>query len=69
MGKQEINVQGIVDQSNLLRLAETAGAVLADKGRGLWRSNCPLHNGHDPSGFSIIEGHDGKLCWTCFSGD
>jgi len=64
-----MDIQAIVARSNLLSLAEAAGAVLQDKGRGRWRSNCPLHNGHDSSGFSIVDGNDGKMHWTCFSGD
>ena len=64
-----MDIQSIISRTNLLALVEAAGASLQDKGRGRWRCCCPLHNGHDPSGFSVVEGGNGKLHWTCFSGD
>ncbi len=64
-----MDIQTIIAQSDLLHLVECAGSSVHDKGRGRWRSCCPLHGGHDPSGFSIIERNDGKLIWNCFSGD
>lgn len=63
------DILSIIGQTDLLSLVESAGAVLHDKGRGRWRSCCPLHNGRDPSAFSIIEGSDGRFRWTCYSGD
>jgi hypothetical protein len=64
-----MDIQVIIAQSDLLHFVELAGSTVYDKGRGRWRCCCPLHGGHDPSGFSIIERNDGKLFWTCFSGD
>lgn len=66
---KEEDIQTIITQTDLLSLVESAGVVLNDKGHGRWRSCCPLHNGRDPSAFSIVEGNDGKMRWTCFSGD
>lgn len=64
-----MDIQTIIAQSDLLSLVELAGGVLRNKGQGRWRSSCPLHGGHDPSGLSIMERNDGKLIWICFSGD
>lgn len=64
-----MDIQDIIASSDLLSIVSSSGVVLQDKGRGRWRCRCPLHNGHDSTGFSIVEGNDGKLHWTCFSGD
>jgi len=63
------DILSIIEQTDLLALVESAGVALHDKGRGRWRSCCPLHNGRDASAFSIIESSDGRLRWTCYSGD
>ena len=64
-----MDIQDVIASSDLLSIVSSSGVVLQDKGRGRWRCRCPLHNGHDSTGFSIVEGNDGKLHWTCFSGD
>ena len=48
-------------------LAQRAGAKLKHVG-GSWRSACPLHGGHNDSGFAIYT-KEGRQLWQCFSGD
>ncbi len=66
---KDTEIQVILAQADLLSLAEDAGAVFKVKGPARWRSHCPLHNGNNPSGFAISQGDDGKMRWTCYSGD
>lgn len=52
---------------SLLELVQRAGAQPKKVG-GSWRSACPIHGGHNDSGFAIYE-KDGRQLWQCFSGD
>jgi len=64
-----MDIPAILTHNSLVELAAAAGADLRPAGNRRWRSHCPLHHGHNPSGFSIIEGRGGKQLWHCFSGD
>lgn len=52
---------------DLVELAQRAGAQFKHVG-GSWRSTCPLHGGHNDTGFAIYQ-KDGRQLWTCFSGE
>lgn len=57
------NIEEIINKSDLRDLAEKAGAQFHGN-----RSACPIHGGHDVTGFAI--GHkNGRDLWKCFSGD
>jgi len=66
MNRAEIDA--ILCQSDLLTLAERAGASPHREGSE-YRMPCPLHAGENPSGFAIYNGKDGTQRWTCFTGD
>lgn len=57
------NVEEIINKTNLQDLIEKAGGKI--KGN---RCACPIHGGHDTTGFSIFH-KDGRDFWKCFSGD
>jgi hypothetical protein len=58
-------IDALIERSDLMQLAEQAGATLHKTGSE-YRSTCPLHGGHNHSGFAIYS--SGKK-WKCFSGD
>lgn len=60
-------IDALLDTTNLVALAETAGANLYQS-RNEWRGACPIHGGHDTSAFVIFMGDDGRQLWKCFSG-
>lgn len=62
-----INVELVLEKTDLAQLAERAGAQLKRSGNG-WRGACPLHRGDNPIAFSIFTGHDGMQRWHCFTG-
>ncbi|HOD05105.1 MAG TPA: CHC2 zinc finger domain-containing protein [Anaerolineaceae bacterium] len=61
-------IEAALASADLVQLAEQAGSKLRRQG-GEWRGNCPLHGGHNPTGFAVYTGQDGKQRWQCFSGD
>jgi len=61
-------IEAALVAADLVQLAEQAGSHLRKNGAE-WRGNCPLHGGHNPTGFAVYTGQDGKQRWQCFSGD
>lgn len=62
-GDDMYNVQEIINNTDLRELVEKAGGQLRKD-----RCACPIHGGHDMTGFAIY--HDsGRDYWKCFSGD
>lgn len=59
------NIEEILNKSDLIDLAEKAGAKFQRVG-GEYRSYCPIHGGHDPTAFVVYE-KDGRQLWYCFS--
>lgn len=59
------DIEQIKASNNLVTLAEIAGAKFRKTG-GELRSACPIHHGHNPSGFCIF---DHEQAWACYSGD
>lgn len=57
------NVEEIIRNTDLHDLVEKAGGQVKNN-----RTACPIHGGHDATGFSIYE-NGGKTYWKCFSGD
>lgn len=57
------DVYKIVQSADLTALVERAGGEVV-KGR----CACPIHGGHDKTGFCIYK-KDGLELWSCFSGD
>lgn len=57
------NIDDILAKANLRELVERAGGELNKD-----RCACPIHGGHDKTGFSIYH-KDGRDLWQCFSGD
>lgn len=57
------NVDEILQKTDLIDLVEKAGGVVKNR-----RCACPIHGGHDETGFSIYH-KDGRDLWICFSGD
>lgn len=65
--KQKIDVDYILERTDLVQLAERAGARLKKSGGGS-RGACPLHGGDNPSAFHIYTGKDGRQRWHCHTG-
>lgn len=61
------DVNAIIASNDLVTLAERAGAKFY-RANGEMRSACPIHKGHNATGFAVYE-QDGKQYWRCFSGD
>ena len=61
-------IEAALVAADLVQLAEQAGSKLRRQGAE-WRGNCPLHGGHNPTGFAVYTGQDSKQRWQCFSGD
>ena len=61
-----MDIEQILEKTNLVRLAERAGARMRRSGNG-WRGPCPLHVGDNPTAFSIYEDR-GRQRWHCFTG-
>jgi hypothetical protein len=57
------NIDEILARSDLRALVERAGGQLKKD-----RCPCPIHGGHEPTGFSVYH-KDGRDLWQCFSGD
>ena len=57
------NVDEILNKTDLRDLVEKAGGKLRNN-----RCACPIHGGHDETGFSIYH-KEGRDLWMCFSGD
>lgn len=57
------NVQEIVNTTDLRELVEKAGGQLRRD-----RCACPIHGGHDATGFAIYH-ENGRDYWNCFTGD
>ena len=57
------DVEKILQQADLRTLVERAGGELVKD-----RCPCPIHGGHDATGFSVYH-KDGRDLWQCFSGD
>jgi hypothetical protein len=57
------NVDEILGKADLRELVARAGGELVKD-----RCACPIHGGHDKTGFSVYE-KDGRDLWQCFSGD
>jgi hypothetical protein len=64
----DARIETALAAADLVQLAEQAGAKLHRQGSE-YRGNCPLHSGHNPTGFAVYVGPDGKQRWQCFSGD
>lgn len=62
-----IDIPGTIEKTDLLSLAEQAGARFRKTGNS-WRSHCPLHKGDNRSGFEVYNGPDGKARWKCHTG-
>ena len=60
-----IDVNELLEKTDLVRLAERAGAHLKRSGAG-WRGACPLHGGDNPSAFAVYETR-GRQRWHCFT--
>lgn len=58
------NIEAILAKTDLRALVERAGGKIIKD-----RSHCPLHGGHDKTGFAVYRGDDGFDRWQCFSGD
>jgi hypothetical protein len=56
------DIETILQKANLEELVARAGGEVV-KGRSI----CPIHGGHDKSGFAIYK-KDGRELWQCFSG-
>ena len=61
-----INTDELLEKSDLVRLAERAGAKLRKRG-AQYRSACPLHGGDNASAFVIYQGRGGWR-WHCYTG-
>jgi hypothetical protein len=57
------NVEDILAKADLRELVSRAGGELIKD-----RCACPIHGGHDTTGFSVYH-KDGRDLWQCFSGD
>jgi hypothetical protein len=57
------NTDQILSKTDLTDLVEKAGGVVKKN-----RCACPIHGGHDITGFSIYN-DNGRQHWKCFSGD
>lgn len=57
------NIEEIIQKTDLRDLVEKAGGQI--KGN---RCACPIHGGHDATGFAIFR-EGGRELWKCFSGD
>jgi len=53
---------------DLVELVRMSGAQKLHKSGASWHCCCPLHNGNNPTGFSIYNSSDGKQRWTCYTG-
>jgi hypothetical protein len=62
-----MNVEAVLQKTDLLELAERAGARFHKAGPE-YRSRCPLHGGHNETGFAVYQ-KNGRQLWHCFSGD
>jgi DNA primase len=62
-----IDIDTLIDDADLVQLAERAGAHLRRSGDG-YRGACPLHGGDNPSAFVIYIGDDGRQRWHCYTG-
>jgi hypothetical protein len=58
---------GVIERANLVDLVQKAGGNLKRSGKE-WRCACPLHSGHNPTGFSVYE-EAGHSRWHCYTGD
>ena len=61
------DVNSILEKTDLADLVEKAGGKLRKSGSEL-RCACPIHGGHDATGFAVYH-KDGKDLFQCFSGD
>jgi len=61
------DVNSILAKTDLADLVEKAGGKLRKAGSEL-RCACPIHGGHDATGFAVYH-KDGKDLFQCFSGD
>lgn len=57
------DIDAILAKADLRALVTRAGGELVRD-----RSHCPLHGGHDRTGFAVYR-KDGRDLWQCFSGD
>lgn len=61
------DIDGVLAKTDLADLVEKAGGKLRKAGSEL-RCACPIHGGHDLTGFSVYH-KDGRDLWQCFSGN
>lgn len=61
-----IDIEKLLEQTDLVELARRAGAELKKRGAE-YRGPCPLHGGDNPSAFVIYENHNRQM-WHCFTG-
>jgi hypothetical protein len=61
-----LNVERLLSQIELAKLAEQAGTELHQSGREL-RGVCPLHKGDNRTAFSIYIDEDGRERWHCYT--
>jgi hypothetical protein len=61
-----MDAQTIKQTTNLITLAERAGAQFHKAGR-VWQSACPLHQGDNPTAFTVFVGKDGIQHFKCFT--
>lgn len=59
-----MDIRELLDQIDLVSLAERAGAQFHHNGRGS-RSTCPLHGGDNKTAFTVYTGDDDRLHWHC----
>lgn len=63
-----MDVIGVLQKSDLLSVAEQAGAHFKRINAHEWRSACPLHNGEDTGAFAVyFDVASGKQKYKCFS--
>lgn len=61
-----MNTDTIKQQTDLIRLAEAAGAQFHRAGR-VMQSACPIHGGDNPQAFTVYTGKDGFQHYKCFT--
>ena len=60
-----MDIKELLDQVDLVALAERAGAEFHHNGRGA-RSTCPLHGGDNKTAFTVYSDEDGQH-WHCYT--
>lgn len=61
-----LNITKLLEEVSLHDVVAQAGGELRKRGRG-WRGPCVLHDGDNPTSFSLFVGDDGRERWHCFA--